>query len=212
MDTVWLRTLAADEAVYRAGDPGDAMFVVASGRIVARLSSPDGAAVDLSVASGGTLFGYLELLGGGRRSTDAVALGASRVVVLGAALATRLFETSPTLVRSLAREMAETVRAHTHAAREQAFFPVPARLARFLLGVADAEGRVLLDGPQLLLAQRLGVARQTLSRALHRLAASDLVRIDPSGRAITIIDEPGLRAMTETGTRRGRTARPGLGG
>jgi hypothetical protein len=75
--------------------------------------------------------------------------------------------------------------------------------------VADAEGRVLLDGPQLLLAQRLGVARQTLSRALHRLAASDLVRIDPSGRAITIVDEPGLRAMTETGTRRNRIARPG---
>ena len=85
---------------------------------------------------------------------------------------------------------------------------MPTRLARFLLGAADADGRILLDGPQLLLAQRLGVARQTLSRALHSLAAGDLVRIDPSGRAITIVDEAGLRAMTETGTRRGRVDRP----
>lgn len=199
MESTWLRTLAAEEAVYRAGDPGDAMFVVASGRIVARLSSSEGAAVDLAVASVGTLFGYLELLEGGPRSADAIALTPSRVVVFGGAVASRLLLTCPALVLSLARDMAGIIRANTNTAREQAFSSVPNRLARFLLEAADADGRILLDGPQVLVAQRLGIARQTLSRALRRLSADDLVRVGPAGRVITILDRAGLHALARTG-------------
>jgi CRP-like cAMP-binding protein len=204
MESTWLRTLAPEEAVYRAGDPGDAMFVVASGRIVARLSSSEGAAVDLAVASAGTLFGYLELLEGGPRSADAIALTPSRVVVFGAAVASRLLLTCPALVLSLARDMAGIIRANTDMTREQAFSSVPNRLARFLLEAADADGRILLDGPQVLVAQRLGIARQTLSRALRRLSADDLVRVGPAGRVITIVDRAGLHALARTGTRRHR--------
>src|SRR5690349_4987037 len=133
VDSTWIRTLAADEAVYRAGDPGDAMFVVASGRIVARLSSSEGAAVDLAVASRGALFGYLELV-----------------------------------------------------------------------EAADADGRVVLDGPQVVVAQRLGIARQTLSRTWRRLSADGLVRVGPTGRVITLVDPAGLRGLAGTGARRHR--------
>jgi len=204
VDSTWMRTLAAEEAVYRAGDPGDAMFVVASGRIVARLSSSEGAAVDLAVASQGALFGYLELLEGGPRSADAVALTRSRVVVFGAAMASRLLLTCPALVLSLARDMAGTIRAHTETAREQAFASVPNRLARFLVEAADADGRVVLDGPQVLVAQRLRIARQTLSRTLRRLSADGLVRVGPTGRVITLVDPAGLRGLAGTGARRHR--------
>lgn len=202
LERAWLRTLAPGDAVYRTGDPGDAMFVVASGRIATRLSSPDGDAIDLIVVAAGSLFGYLELLDGGPRSSDAVAVAPSRVVVIGARAAVPLFETTPGLLLALAQDMAATIRRRTDAAREQAFHPVMARLARFLLTAADAQGRVQLDGPQVLLAQRLGVARQTLSKALRRLADDDLVRIDLSGRVVTVLDVDRLRATTELVTRR----------
>ena len=52
-DRLWMRTLLPNEAVYRAGDPGDAMFVVASGRIAVRLSSPDGDAVEMAAVHSG---------------------------------------------------------------------------------------------------------------------------------------------------------------
>src|SRR5690348_4297149 len=70
VERVWMRTVSPDEAVYRAGDPGDAMFVVASGTIAVRLHSPDGDAVDMAAVRTGTLFGRLELFDGGVRSTD----------------------------------------------------------------------------------------------------------------------------------------------
>lgn len=206
MDSAWMRTLAADEAVFRAGDPGDAMFVVASGRIVARLSSAEGAAVDVAVAPAGTLFGYLELLGGGPRSVDAVALAPSRVVVFGATVAARLIGTCPALVLSLAQDMSGMIRTLQEGVRQQVFSSVPSRLARFLLESADPEGRVLFDGPQVLVAQRLGIARQ----ALRRLAADGLVRVGPTGRTVTIVDQAGLRALASTATRHRRaTDEPG---
>lgn len=210
MDSAWMRTLAADEAVFRAGDPGDAMFVVASGRIVARLSSAEGAAVDVAIAPAGTLFGYLELLGGGPRSVDAVALAPSRVVVFGAAVAARLIGTCPALVLSMAQDMSGMIRTLQEGVRQQVFSSVPSRLARFLLESADPDGRVLFDGPQVLVAQRLGIARQTLSQALRRLAADGLVRVGPAGRTITIVDQAGLRALASTATRHRRaTDEPG---
>ena len=203
-ERVWMRTLSPNEAVYRAGDPGDAMFVVASGTIAVRLQSPDGDAVDMATVRTGTLFGHLELFDGGSRSTDAVAVAASRIVVIGAAAATRLFVSSPDLVLALARDMARIVHTQVDALHEQAFYPVQARLARFLLAAADADGRIRLEGPQVLLAQRLRVARQTVSRALHGLATHRLVTVDTSGRVVTILDRPGLAKLAEVRTRRGR--------
>lgn len=206
IDAAWLRTLSADEAVYRAGDPGDAMFVVASGRIVARLSSPEGTAVDVAVAPVGTLFGYLELLGGGPRSADAVALAPSRVVVFGAAVAARLIETCPALVLSMAQDMSVIIRTLQDGVRMQVFSSVPSRLAGYLLESADPHGRIVLDGPQVLVAQRLGIARQTLSRALRRLSTDNLVRVGPAGRVITIVDRAGLHALSTSGSRPHPTA------
>jgi CRP/FNR family transcriptional regulator, cyclic AMP receptor protein len=203
-ERVWMRTLSPNEAVYRAGDPGDAMFVVASGTIAVRLQSPDGDAVDMAAMRTGALFGHLELFDGGLRSTDAIAVAASRVVVIGAAAATRLFVSSPDLVLALARDMARIVRTQVNALHEHVFYPVQARLARFLLAAADADGRIRLEGPQVLLAQRLGVARQTVSRGLHCLATQGLVAVDPSGRVVTILDRPGLATVAEVRTRRSR--------
>ena len=148
VERLWTRTLSPNEAVYRAGDPGDAMFVVASGCIAVRLNSPDGDAVDMASVHSGTLFGYVELFDGGCRSADAVAVAPSRVVVVGAAVAMRLFEASPELVLTLAREMARAVRGHVDAAQEKLFYPVVARLARFLLGAAGPDDRVRLEGPR----------------------------------------------------------------
>jgi CRP-like cAMP-binding protein len=203
-ERLWMRTLSPDEAVYRAGDPGDAMFIVASGTIAVRLQSPDGDALDVAALRTGALFGHLELFDGGLRSTDAIAVATSGVVVIGAAAATRLFVSSPDLVLALARDMARIVRTQVNALHEHVFYPVQARLARFLLAAADADGGCRLEGPQVLLAQRLGVARQTVSRTLHRLATQGLVAVDPTGRVITILDRPGLATVAEVRSRRGR--------
>src|SRR4051794_23486451 len=140
-DRLWMRTLLPNEAVYRAGDPGDAMFVVASGTIAVRLQSPDGDAVDMAAMRTGALFGHLELFDGGLRSTDAIAVATSRVVVIGSAAATRLFVSSPDLVLALARDMARIARTQVDALHEHVFYPAQARLARFLLAAANADGR-----------------------------------------------------------------------
>ena len=69
-----LRRLAAGEVVYRAGDGGDAFFVVASGRVGLRaLRRGDDRETDLRAAEAGGAFGEEATAGSARRAT-AVAL------------------------------------------------------------------------------------------------------------------------------------------
>lgn len=199
VEEAWIRTLADNEALYVPGEPGDAAFVVEHGRVAARLVSSAGDAVDLAVVGPGSLFGHLELLDGSPRSCHATAVGDASVVVLPAAVLATVIAECPAVLRAIAADLARIVRAHTEAAAERAFLPAHLRLAAYLRSAADAEGRVLLDGTQSLLAQRLGVTRQTVSRALRLLGDRGLVTVHPGGRCVTINDLRALGLMVTLG-------------
>src|SRR5438045_491115 len=62
----------AGDRLFRAGDAGDAMFLVQSGRVQIRLSDTEGAEVVLADLRSGEFFGEFVLLDGKPRSADAV--------------------------------------------------------------------------------------------------------------------------------------------
>src|SRR6266850_3147471 len=61
------RTVGAGEALFRAGDPGDSMFIVHSGRVELFVKDKAGQKIVLHVAEPGEFFGELSLLDGGSR-------------------------------------------------------------------------------------------------------------------------------------------------
>ncbi|MEJ2885885.1 Crp/Fnr family transcriptional regulator [Actinomycetospora aeridis] len=189
------RRYAPGDTVFRTGDPGDAMFVLLRGAVVSRLSSPAGDVVDLGVASAGQAFGYFELIDPGPRTEDAVALRESRILVLPAAAALRALRSSPETLLALAGDLVRIVRQSNRARAGSTFHPVPRRLAALLLELEHHGDQVRFDGPQTLLAQRLGVARQTLNAALRTLAERGFITVHPGGRGVTL-DRPALLAYT----------------
>ena len=72
------------------------------------------------------------------------------------------------------------------------------RLVGYLLnlcdGQADREGRVSLPTSKHLVASRLNLTPETLSRILHTLADEELIRVE--GRAVTICDLERLKAYS----------------
>jgi len=96
------RHIAAADTSYRAGDPGDAMFVLLRGAVVSRVTSPAGDVVDLGLAALGDAFGYFELVDPRPRREDAVALRDSEVLVLPAVAAVRAMRSSPETLLGLA--------------------------------------------------------------------------------------------------------------
>jgi CRP/FNR family transcriptional regulator, cyclic AMP receptor protein len=187
-----LRRYAAGEPVFLEGAPGDAMFVLHRGAVVARLTSVAGDVIDLGVAAEGHAFGYFEVVRPGPRTEDAVAVRDSTVVVVPAAAALRALRSSPDTLLALARDLVRIVSLQNHA-RSGLRRPVDRRVAALLLELATGD-LVDFGGPQTLLAQRLGVARQTLNTALRGLADRGLLTVRPGGRSVTV-DRAALAAF-----------------
>ncbi|MHC1558688.1 Crp/Fnr family transcriptional regulator [Actinomycetospora sp. C-140] len=187
------RRYAAGEAVFRTGDAGDAMFVLLRGSVVSRAVSPGGDVVDVGVAAEGHAFGYFEVLRPGPRTEDAVAVRDTTVLAVPAGPAIRALRTSPDTLLALLSDLVRIVRLQNRATLGRAFLPVTRRLADLLLELAGPGGHVDFGGSQTLLAQRLGIARQTLNTALRTLAERRLLVVHPGGRAATI-DRPALLA------------------
>jgi CRP/FNR family transcriptional regulator, cyclic AMP receptor protein len=190
-DAAFLRHYRAGEAVFREGGPGDAMFVLRRGAVVARLGSVDGDVIDLGSAVEGHAFGYFEVLRPGPRTEDAVAVRASSVLVVPAAAALRALRGSPETLLALAQDLVRIVGLQNRA-RSGLRLRVDQRVAALLLELAAGDDVLDLDGPQALLAQRLGIARQTLNAALRALAARGLLTLQPGGRRMTL-DRAGLQ-------------------
>lgn len=188
-----VRHFAAADTIYRAGEPGEAMFVLLRGAVVARVTSPAGDVVDLGVAALGDAFGYYELIDAGPRSADAVALRDSEVLVLPAVAAVRALRSSPDTLLALAADLVRIVRLSNRATAERTFLPVPRRVATLLLDLEHVGDHVDFGGSQTLLAQRVGIARQSLNTGLRTLADRGLITVHPGGRSATV-DRPALAA------------------
>jgi CRP/FNR family transcriptional regulator, cyclic AMP receptor protein len=70
------------KVIFRAGDPGDAMYLVEHGKIRISIKAPDGPEVTLGEFGPGDFFGEMALLDGRPRSANATTLEDSRLAVL----------------------------------------------------------------------------------------------------------------------------------
>jgi len=72
----------AGSVLFRAGDEGDAMYLIERGKIRICVRATDGHEVTLTELEHGDFFGEMALLGGQRRSADAVVAEDARLAVL----------------------------------------------------------------------------------------------------------------------------------
>ena len=99
------RRLRSDEALFRQGDPGDALYVVSEGSITACSPGEHGSHRYLSL-SPGMMLGETALLDGRGRSADAMADVASVVHVLGKDALERIARDDPELARQITTNIA----------------------------------------------------------------------------------------------------------
>lgn len=105
------RKVAAQEAVFREGDPGDGMFVVTAGRIGICAAVPGREAPQwLSHLGPGEYFGEMAVLDDGKRSATAIAEEESALWFIPREDMLKALERSPLLAFTLVREFSRRMR------------------------------------------------------------------------------------------------------
>ena len=107
---VTIKPFPAGVRLFRAGDAGDAMFLVQSGRVQIKLSDTEGDEVVLADLRSGEFFGELVLLDGKPRSADAVVVEDATLAILSRSTFLSLIDRQPGIALEVLSAMAHRLR------------------------------------------------------------------------------------------------------
>jgi CRP-like cAMP-binding protein len=196
----FLRRFAAGQVLFTEGEPSDHLYVIRSGRVRILVQSRHGDEMTLSILGPGDTIGELSMIDGQPRSASAEAISAAELVTLPAGDVRAALRADPVLTLAAAAGLAAMVRRLTGGTADLVFLDLPRRLAKLLLGEAREEpsGRLRVDPrmSQSGLADRLGVTRQSLNRALAGLIRRGW--ISPEGSGYLIPDPAALRQFANS--------------
>jgi CRP/FNR family cyclic AMP-dependent transcriptional regulator len=196
-----IRRFRKAETIFHQGDPGDALFIVASGSVKVVLPSDEGAEPAIvAILGAGEFFGELAILDGAPHSATIVAIEPTETLVLHRDEFLRLIDSQVELRRALLASLAVEIRRLTGHVEDLHFLDLPARLASRILRLAAteraaADGEIRIPWPytQSELAGMIGGSRQSVNRLLADLADEGLVRIE---RDVLVVSDRDRLART----------------
>jgi CRP/FNR family transcriptional regulator, cyclic AMP receptor protein len=190
------------QVIFLEGDQGNALCLIAEGRVRIQLTGADGREVVINVYGPGEIFGEMALLDGEPRSADAIAQEDVRVYWLQREDFAAFLDSHPRAAMTMMASLSRRLRHTTRVVQDATFRGAPARLARVLLDQAERMGRpvpggIRIDGrlTQSELAAMVGATRETVNRALRGFEQDGLVRWD--GNRLVLVQIEQLRARSE---------------
>jgi uncharacterized membrane protein len=113
------RPLGAGEVLFRAGEPGDSMFIVQAGAVELFVKDTAGQKIVLHTARTGDFFGELSLLDGGSRTASATGLEQATLLVLDREDLLQLFRKRPDAALDMLATMGRMTRKANALLRER---------------------------------------------------------------------------------------------
>ena len=177
-----VRALAHGTSLFARGGEADGLCCVLAGALRIGALNADGDSALLAYLEPYQWFGEISLIDGRPRTHDAVADGPTQVLVVPREPLLDWLDAHPAMWRELARLACRKLRVLFVAVEELAQLPLEERVWRRLqlvaLGYGSREApRRRIHLSQELLAQMLGVSRQSINKALKALEAGGRVRL-----------------------------------
>lgn len=169
-----LKSLPAGCMLFQKGDPGDRLFIIASGLISIGVVTEDGKDLVFNVLGRGEVFGEVALLDGGLRTADATAMSDCELVVVERSDVIPFLEDHPDATARVISMLCKRVRWISQNLEDALGSDVPRRLARKLVTLSNVHGVPSEDGgidiqlklPQQDLANMIGVSRESVNKHL----------------------------------------------
>jgi CRP/FNR family transcriptional regulator, cyclic AMP receptor protein len=132
-----IKRFAAGQRIFSMGEPGNSMMAVLSGSVRISIPAASGKEVVLAILQPRQVFGEIAVLDGRERTADAQALTDSQVAVLERADVLAFFERHPMQWLKIVEVLCERLRRTDNQISDLALQPVPVRLAKTLLRLAE---------------------------------------------------------------------------
>lgn len=193
----FVQTLDPGDLLFRQGDRGNSLYVLGEGRIRLFVEGPGGEASTLSIVEPPASFGELSVFDRQPRSASAEALEHSEVVGIPGRALRDAYLADPSLAEALLSSLAALVRSATSQRSTMAFWDLHGRVARELLGMADAHGddTVYLDAHASTLAARAGGSNGAVNRILVQLERDGF--ISRRGLTVELVDRAALAGFVD---------------
>lgn len=190
------RTYPKGSVILFEDDPGDALYLVASGQVKVVLIGEDGREVILSVLGEGSFFGEMALLDDEPRSAHVIAMEDSAVLALRREDFRARLRASPEVAIALLKELSRRLRRADDQIGSLVLLDVGGRVAELLVRLADEEGgdRITRKLTHATIAQMIGSSRETVSRTMRDLQDKNLVSV--TRQEIVLTDRAGLAALS----------------
>ncbi|MBV9260788.1 MAG: Crp/Fnr family transcriptional regulator [Pseudolabrys sp.] len=176
-------TLATEETLFLAGDPGDGCYRVDEGLLKVSITSQSGAERILAILGPGAIVGDLAMIDGLPRSASVSALRDSKLSFISKSAFETFAAQEPEVYKYLLRLLAARLRDTDQVVAAGSFLPLKGRVARALLDLAKAFGNDVGQG-RVVIRQKLsqsdvaamaGIARENVSRILNDWMRAKLI-------------------------------------
>lgn len=188
------------ETIFTEGDEGKGFFVVINGRVKIYKVSAEGKEQILHIFGSGQPFGEVPVFAGQQFPANAQAISKARLLFFPRAAFVDLITENPSLALNMLAIMSIKLREFTIQIENLSLKEIPARLASYLIYLADEQQNetfITLTISKGQLASILGTIPETLSRIFAKLSSQNLIRVE--GPKITLLDRDGLEDLAEYG-------------
>ena len=198
------RELNANQVLFLKGDPGDAMYVVLSGKIRISASAQSGKEIVLAVMERCEVFGEIALLDGKPRTADALAMEPTKLFMIRRRDFLDFLEQEPRFTIHLLELVCGRLRQSNNMIEDTAFMALPARLAKQLLSMVECHGepgspsdRVEISISQNDLGQLMGTSRESVNKYLQGWKKKGWIALGRN--RVMIRDCDALQKLIDTG-------------
>jgi CRP/FNR family transcriptional regulator len=195
-----LKDYEKSATIFGEGDPSESMYIVVTGRVKVSKMTARGTDVILELFGPGDPVGAVAVYESRAYPASAIALEPTTCLLVPRKEFFALLETYPTLVRGLLVGLTHRLVELTNRLTELSGGRIEARLARFLLKLADDIGQKRSDGvfiPLVLsrqeIADMIGTTIETSIRIMSRWSKDNIVRTDKDG--FTVLDRAALEGV-----------------
>ena len=197
LDNVTILSAEARDVLFREGADAECFYVVLSGYVRLFRTSLEGREADIGIFGPGEVFGQCAMFLNGRYPFNAQAAEPVTLARFDISKARQIMREEPDFAMALMNIMARQMTEARENVANDRLHTAPQRVANYLLELSHAYG----DGASIsfrlpfqksLLAGKLGLAPEALSRAFSQLRSSG---VSVRGRMIQISDADALRKI-----------------